>query len=183
MFDFTTWTNVLKDTAESAGKKAGEVLEVTKMRVQLAQQKAELSKAYEKLGAMVYDMMKNEVDDSSAVDVCVDEIDFILSKIQEMEFKVNELKKVSICPSCGAEVSVDAFFCSKCGAKIERFEQTESDGTCCDASVESEEVMEDTAETETCDDETAQPEETETSSECCAAEDSEQSLDEEKQPE
>ena len=43
MFDFTTWTNVLKDTAESAGKKAGEVLEVTKMRVQLAQQKAELS--------------------------------------------------------------------------------------------------------------------------------------------
>ena len=73
MFDFTTWTNVLKDTAESAGKKAGEVLEVTKMRVQLAQQKAELSKAYEKLGAMVYDMMKNEVDDSSAVDVCVDD--------------------------------------------------------------------------------------------------------------
>ena len=120
MFDFTNLTNMFKDTLESAGKKTGEVVEVSKMKLQIAQQRAELSKAYEKLGAMVYDMMKSDAQDSSAIDVCIDEIDFIFSKIAEAESKVNELKKVSICESCGAEVALDACFCSKCGAKIER---------------------------------------------------------------
>ena len=120
MFDFTNLTNMFKDTLENAGKKTGEMVEVSKMKLQIAQQRAELSKAYEKLGAMVYDMMKSNAQDSSAIDVCIDEIDFIFSKIAEAEGKVNVLKKVSICASCGAEVALDACFCSKCGAKIER---------------------------------------------------------------
>ena len=120
MFDFSNFTNMLKDTMESAGKKTNEMVEVSKMKLQIAQQRAELSKAYEKLGAMVYDMMKSDAQDSSAIDVCIDEIDFIFSKIAEAEGKVNELKKVIICESCGSEVAMDACFCSKCGAKIER---------------------------------------------------------------
>lgn len=142
MFDFSTWTNMIKDTVESAGKKTGEVLEVTKIKMQVAQQRAELSKAYEKLGAMVYDMMKNEEQDSSAVDVCIDEIDFILSKISESESKANELKKVTVCPSCGAEVALDACFCSKCGAKIEHpveeepAEEEKASESCCECAGE-----------------------------------------------
>jgi ribosomal protein L40E len=120
MFDFTNLTNMFKGTLESAANKTGEVVEVSKMKLQIAQQRAELSKAYEKLGAMVYDMMKSDSQDSSAIDVCIDEIDFIFSKIAEAESKVNELRKVSICEACGAEVALDACFCSKCGAKIER---------------------------------------------------------------
>lgn len=130
MIDFTTWADMFKSTAENAGKKAGEVLEVTKIKMQIAQQRTELSRAYEKLGAMVYDMMKNDVQDSSAVDVCIDEIDFILSRITDAESKANELKKVTVCASCGAEMALDACFCSKCGAKAAGPEPVAEEAVC-----------------------------------------------------
>ena len=45
MFDFTNLTNMFKGTLESAANKTGEVVEVSKMKLQIAQQRAELSKA------------------------------------------------------------------------------------------------------------------------------------------
>ena len=118
--DFAGLKKRFMDTAESAGKKAGDMVELTKMKMQVSQYKTELAKAHEKLGAMVYNMMKEDEEDTSAISVCIDEIDYILDKIQEAEDKVKELRKVSCCQSCGGEVPVDAAFCPKCGAKIER---------------------------------------------------------------
>lgn len=120
MIDFATLKSRIKDTAESAGKIAGDMVELTRMKMQVAQYKSELSKAHEKLGAMIYNMMKVDEEDTSAVNVCIDEIDYILDKIQEAEEKVKELRKVSCCQSCGMEIPADACFCPKCGAKIER---------------------------------------------------------------
>ncbi len=118
--DFTALKKRIMDTAESAGKKAGDMVELTKMKMQVSQYKSELSKAHEKLGAMVYNMMKEDEEDTSAISVCIDEIDYILDKIQEAEEKVKELRKVTCCQSCGGEISSDVCFCPKCGAKIER---------------------------------------------------------------
>ena len=115
--DFAGLKKRFMDTAESAGKKAGDMVELTKMKMQVSQYKTELAKAHEKLGAMVYNMMKEDEEDTSAISVCIDEIDYILDKIQEAEDKVKELRKVSCCQSCGGEVPVDAAFCPKCGAK------------------------------------------------------------------
>lgn len=120
MIDFATLKSRIKDTAESAGRIAGDMVELTRMKMQVVQYKSELSKAHEKLGAMIYNMMKVDEEDTSAVNVCIDEIDYILDKIQEAEDKVKELRKVSCCQSCGMEIPVDACFCPKCGAKIER---------------------------------------------------------------
>ncbi len=120
MIDFATLKSRIKDTAESAGRIAGDMVELTRMKMQVVQYKGELSKAHEKLGAMIYNMMKVDEEDTSAVNVCIDEIDYILDKIQEAEEKVKELRKVSCCQSCGMEIPVDACFCPKCGAKVER---------------------------------------------------------------
>ena len=116
MIDFATLKSRIKDTAESAGRIAGDMVELTRMKMQVVQYKGELSKAHEKLGAMIYNMMKVDEEDTSAVNVCIDEIDYILDKIQEAEEKVKELRKVSCCQSCGMEIPVDACFCPKCGA-------------------------------------------------------------------
>lgn len=125
MIDFTTLKTRIMDTAEIAGKKAGDMVELTKMRMQVAQYKGELSKAHEKLGAMVYNMMKADEEDTSAINVCIDEIDYIHDKIAEAEEKVKELRRVCCCASCGGEIPVDACFCPKCGAKVERPEPQE----------------------------------------------------------
>ena len=154
MIDFTTLKSRFMDATGSAKRTAEDIVEVTKMRMQVSQFKSELAKAYEKLGGMVYNMMKEDEQDSGAVNVCIDEIDYILEKIQEAEGKIKELRKVSCCQSCGAEVPADAIYCPKCGAKIERPEpvvseeceaeevQTEQETEACEECAEAPEVPE-----------------------------------------
>ena len=73
MIDFATLKSRIKDTAESAGRIAGDMVELTRMKMQVVQYKGELSKAHEKLGAMIYNMMKVDEEDTSAVNVCIDD--------------------------------------------------------------------------------------------------------------
>ena len=183
--DFAGLKKRFMDTAESAGKKAGDMVELTKMKMQVSQYKTELAKAHEKLGAMVYNMMKEDEEDTSAISVCIDEIDYILDKIQEAEDKVKELRKVSCCQSCGGEVPVDAAFCPKCGAKIERpvkpvepekAEEEVSEEVAAEAEAEetAEEVSEQTE--EAVEEAEAQTEEAEEAAEQCEEEKKEEQL-------
>lgn len=119
MNDFNAILGKMKNWANAAGKKTEEVVEASKLKLQIVSLNGDISKAYEELGALVYHAAKNNETVGEEMDAVMDKIDDLLEKLAELEGKVTEIKKERTCANCGASCPADAHFCSRCGVILE----------------------------------------------------------------
>jgi len=127
MNDFNAILGKVKNWANAAGKKTEEVVEASKLKLQIVSLNGEISKAYEELGTMVYHAAKNNEPVGEEMDSVMEKIDELLEKLAALEGKVGEIKKVRTCGNCGATCPADAQFCSRCGVILEAVEYCEAD--------------------------------------------------------
>ncbi len=106
----------VKKFGKNITEKGKDVIEITKLNSQISSEKDKIKDAYAKIGEDVYKAYT--AGQSSAYDEACAQIKAIEDVINELQAKVLELKNASKCPSCGAEVTKDTAFCSKCGAKV-----------------------------------------------------------------
>ncbi|MBE7010461.1 MAG: hypothetical protein E7418_03105 [Ruminococcaceae bacterium] len=109
----------LKKTMNTAVKKSGELLEVTKLKMAIAGTQNEVQAEFVKLGELVYLMAKSDDKPSEDAEEIIAHIDTLKEKISELEANVAELTAKKICASCGKICEETAGFCSACGAKFE----------------------------------------------------------------
>lgn len=124
MANWNDWINTAKDLADLAGKKAGEAVEVSKLRLNNVKINGEIQKTYEKLGAFVYQFRKQGEENPELIDMCVREIDDLLAQMEENEEKINETKHKVKCPNCGTLNDVQAVYCMKCGGKLQQTDES-----------------------------------------------------------
>lgn len=107
-----------KSAAETVGKEAGRLVDISRLRFSAAEIQKEISKKLENLGRIVYDSRKS----GSAVDISFDEqtaaIDLLYQKLDEVNEKINVLRRKTVCPKCGFDNAEDSVFCSRCGTKL-----------------------------------------------------------------
>lgn len=106
-----------KYVAAKAGEKTNELVEVSRLKLACVGLSTNLEKQYQKLGHIVYDMVKSEENDEEAVFQCVDEIDQILAEMQEINGKIDEMKG-NICPTCKKVNPDGAVYCCFCGGTL-----------------------------------------------------------------
>lgn len=107
-----------KDVADAAGKKTGEIVELTKFKMKESQLHSDIRTAHEKLGSAVYSMVKADYENPELINSMAEEIDELMAKLKEVEDKISELKRVVKCPCCGANNAQDSSYCSQCGCKL-----------------------------------------------------------------
>ncbi len=107
-----------KDIAETAGKKAEKVVEVSKLKLRVSQINSEAKKAYEKLGSAVYHMKKANYEDEGLIASVVEEVDELYAERAKIEARLASLKNQVICDTCGAKNPEDAVYCVKCGNRL-----------------------------------------------------------------
>ena len=107
-----------KDLAGVAGNKAQEMAELTKLKLQATQLRNELDSNYLKLGEIIYELNKNGTQNEELVNMCIAEIEAKVQELEEVNQKINEMKKVVKCPECGAESPAGSLFCARCGASL-----------------------------------------------------------------
>lgn len=127
MANINEWLNTAKGLADLAGKKAGEAVEVSKLKLSNMKINGEIQKTYEKLGSFVYKFRKGGEENGELIDLCVKEIDDLLTLLQDNEAKINENRNKAKCPACGALNDVQAVYCMKCGEKLQ-YDAPGSDG-------------------------------------------------------
>lgn len=115
-----------KSAAGVASKKTGEVVESGKLMYQSKQIEWEIEKAYAKLGAIVYEAQKSEDDFEQVIQMAVGEIDELKVRYEDCADKLRAQKNVQVCPQCGYNNELSAFFCNRCGAMLTG-EQPEED--------------------------------------------------------
>ena len=112
------------ETAETVTNKAGEAVEIQRLRNQIRALERGNERDYAELGKMVYDHYKEgEVVDSEAIGIC-DAIQNREESIEKYEQQISDVKGDVTCDGCGKSVAKEMAYCPHCGSKVP--EQTES---------------------------------------------------------
>lgn len=118
-----------KDVAGVAGKKTGEIVEISKQKYNAANIGSEIKIEFEKLGKSVYSMIKADKEDPDYVLAKVSKIDALYANLNEVNDRIMELMKKKKCESCGEKNEQNAVYCSKCGAKLPESQEDIEDET------------------------------------------------------
>lgn len=119
MATFEEILNKAREGAEKAGQKASDFVEVTRMKMNIAELEKEIAATYEGLGRLVYDAKKSGEDLNEMVEACVENIDELQADAEELRGKLYAFKHMQKCSACGAINTEDAAFCNQCGKTLE----------------------------------------------------------------
>lgn len=119
-----------KQVANAAGKKTGELVEISKLKLSAMQINSDIKELYEKLGSAVYSMKKANYDNPELVVSLVEEIDEKRVELREVNEKVAVLQKSKECPCCQTKNPQDAFYCQKCGSRLTVTASEETQNSC-----------------------------------------------------
>jgi len=107
-----------RSAADYAGKKTGEIVEITKLKISASETEGKISKELLELGRKVYNAAKEHSDCTEYVQVKSESIDKLYVELEKISDKIAELKSEKRCKECNFHNPQDANFCLKCGAKL-----------------------------------------------------------------
>ena len=106
------------DGARAAGKKAGQMVDVAKLNVQLFDLNGEYNDILRQLGQVMYDTHKGEAPENETVTGLLLQADEKAAKIAELKSRISDLKQAASCPACGEPCGRGDKFCRHCGAQL-----------------------------------------------------------------
>ncbi|HEX2985864.1 MAG TPA: zinc ribbon domain-containing protein [Caproiciproducens sp.] len=107
-----------KSAVNVVGKKAGQIVDISKLRISAADLNNEISKRFETLGRTVYEAKKTDNDSSDLVSECITAIDDLYEQLDAVNEQLTVMRAKQICKGCGEENPESAIYCSKCGRKL-----------------------------------------------------------------
>ena len=107
-----------KTAAEAVGKKAGQIVDVSKLRINAAELNAEISKRYEALGEYVYESGREGRAEVAEAVGKMAEIDELVNQRNTVTKELVDKQNKVVCPVCGKQSPITAQYCSNCGAKL-----------------------------------------------------------------
>lgn len=107
-----------KVAADYAGKKTGEFVEISKLRISASETEKKIDDEYRELGKMVYKASKEHTDCTEYVQEKATAIDTLYTELAGINNKINDLRNVKKCPLCSFINQQEADFCMKCGTKL-----------------------------------------------------------------
>ena len=119
MGTFDAFFEKAADVANTAGKKTGEVVETSKLKVKSAGLSSDVRQAFQQLGNIVYEARKTGSDCSGLIEEWVAKIDGLKEELLEIEERIGGIKQMKKCANCGASVNAEVVYCPRCGSKIQ----------------------------------------------------------------
>ncbi len=119
-----------KKAVDTVGKGAGSVIDSGKLKVNAQEIKGEIRKSYEALGKLVYEARMDGEHPHDQIDEAVAVITSLKEKAADIEAQLLKLARKTTCANCGEVNPIEASFCAKCGAKIEKPVETAEAEVC-----------------------------------------------------
>ena len=107
-----------KSIAKTAGRKTEDLVELTKVHIQIGDLRREIAALYEGLGRLVYDARHTDESVDELIDACVEELEEQQAALARLEERVMQTKNVVRCEACGTFNAQGAAFCNRCGKKL-----------------------------------------------------------------
>ncbi|MBR4879029.1 MAG: zinc ribbon domain-containing protein [Clostridia bacterium] len=104
--------------ADVASKKAGSVVETTKLNLQIMDINSDIEILYKEIGKSVYLTHTGVEVDPDELENKLLIIDEKLQLIESIKEELSEKKATSKCPNCGKEYCKEDAFCASCGFEL-----------------------------------------------------------------
>ena len=108
----------LTDAGQNVAQQTKNLADVTQLNSAISDREKRISQLYLNIGQMYYEEHKG--DSTAAHQEIMKEINALHAEIAQKRERIKQIKGVVKCPKCGADVLLNAAFCSACGAKMER---------------------------------------------------------------
>ena len=107
-----------REAVDVAAKKTGEVVSISKLKLEAVQVNNEIKKLYEKLGRIVYTAQAKQKPNEDAVHSLCEEIDELYDKRAALDQEIADIKNEASCPFCGYKNDKGNTYCAKCGKPL-----------------------------------------------------------------
>lgn len=114
-----------RSAANVVGKKAGQLVDISKLRLSAADVEREISGRLEALGRLVYDAKKTGVDSHALIEEGISCIDELYEQLDVINDELAQARNKIICPKCGGTNPQEFSYCGRCGAKLTKDEPEE----------------------------------------------------------
>lgn len=112
----------ISETSQEVVQKTKDTAEVLKLNSMIADEENQLKELYIELGKSYYEANYSSIpEEYTSLFANIKEKH---TNIANLNDQVNKVKGLFPCPNCGASLPSDALFCSSCGTKIEKTEET-----------------------------------------------------------
>lgn len=137
------WDNITQKAAavtDKAVHQAKNFTEQVKLRNQISEAQSTITDCYTQIGKQYAAAHPEDFDEAYAPMMAA--IAGANRQIASLQEQLRDLKKVALCPKCGAEVDREAAFCSACGAEMPKPTPVEAEVVTDDAPAEEAPVAE-----------------------------------------
>lgn len=100
------------------GKKASQIVDISKLRISAADLNNEISKRFEAMGRTVYESQKSGNNVSDLISESVTAIDDLYEQLDAINDQLAQARAKMVCKNCGEENAQGSVYCSKCGHKL-----------------------------------------------------------------
>ena len=111
--------DTVADAAYGVGKKAEQLLSVSKQNIRIADLRAQVNEQLQQVGQMIYATHTGDPTDSDALLEKLRTIDALQAQIDTLQAWIRaEEARIPVCPVCGAASRSGDVFCRSCGARL-----------------------------------------------------------------
>ena len=109
----------IKNTASKVAKKSGELVELSKVKLNIGNTKSGINSNFRLLGEMIYFSQneENEIEHEKITET-IQKIDDLYEKLAELKIIEAGLANKKLCPHCNKQNDADSTFCSFCGCNF-----------------------------------------------------------------
>lgn len=108
----------LIDAGQNVAQQTKNLTDVTQLNSAISESEKKVSQLFLNIGHLYYEVHKDDLLAENRG--MIDEINALYAEILENREKIKQIKGITKCAKCGADVPLNVAFCSSCGAKIER---------------------------------------------------------------
>lgn len=116
---FDKLSETITTKSKDIAKKAKDIKDINVVKASINEQKKIIRKAYASIGEQYY--LDHVNMRQHAYEIEFESIGEANAKLKELYEQLNTLKKLSVCPDCGANVSSDSVYCNQCGSKLPEY--------------------------------------------------------------
>ena len=106
----------LSDAGQGVAQQTKNLTELTRLNGTISEKDKQLHKAYAAIGQSYYERHKHDLNAEERA--LIESVSQLLSEIALCREEIKQIKGVTKCQNCGADIPLHAAFCNSCGAKV-----------------------------------------------------------------